>query len=232
MILENNLKLLDNLSHQFPENFEGLTNEGNYLVYKEDKVDISQYNLYMLISGENPSFGAQLSVLSPDDIFRMIKINVSYSNINFKDNEKEINKEEDFYNILSKASITDDERRRLNGYYSFINDCIIYENLLEPNIVDCLHRFGYQVMTWESSNESLTVNQKEAINKYYEMQLSKENNKNNSLDDKDYNKDNVVKLTFKKKDEKNAAYVSTVQVIWFILAAILAFSTVAILVLD
>lgn len=72
-ILENNLNVLSRLYEQFPESFNGLTVDGDYLVYGNKRTDISQFSLERLVN-ENEAFAASLSVLSPDDIFRIIKL--------------------------------------------------------------------------------------------------------------------------------------------------------------
>ncbi len=72
-ILNVNLDTLSSLYEQYPESFNGLTIDGNYLVYNGEKVDISKFNINDLIGGNN-SFAASLSVLTAQDIFKIIRL--------------------------------------------------------------------------------------------------------------------------------------------------------------
>ncbi len=72
-ILEVNRYTLANLYDQFPESFKSLSLEGNRLVYNGESVDISKFNINDLLSGET-SFAASLSVLSSEDIFKIIRL--------------------------------------------------------------------------------------------------------------------------------------------------------------
>ena len=72
-ILEINLKTLGDLYEQFPESFKDLSMNGNYLVYKEEQVDISKFNINDLLGSET-AFAASLSVLTSEDIFRIIRL--------------------------------------------------------------------------------------------------------------------------------------------------------------
>lgn len=72
-ILEVNTNTLANLYDQYPESFKGLSLDGNDLVYDGQHVDISRFNINDLLSGDN-NFAASLSVLSSEDIFKIIRL--------------------------------------------------------------------------------------------------------------------------------------------------------------
>lgn len=72
-ILENNVDILARLYEQFPESFNGLRMDGEYLVYGKERTNISQFNIDRLLK-ENSSFTASLSVLSAEDIFKIIRL--------------------------------------------------------------------------------------------------------------------------------------------------------------
>lgn len=72
-IIEINKQTLFNLYEQFPESFKGLTLNGNNLVYQGNEIDISNFNINDLLSTES-SFASSLSVLSPEDIFKIIRL--------------------------------------------------------------------------------------------------------------------------------------------------------------
>ncbi|HAB66856.1 MAG TPA: hypothetical protein DCE23_05765 [Firmicutes bacterium] len=72
-ILDNNLDVLAKMYEQYPESLEGLRVDGNYLVYKNERTDISQFNIERLLN-ENSSFAASLSVLGADDIFKIVRL--------------------------------------------------------------------------------------------------------------------------------------------------------------
>ena len=75
-ILEVNTNTLAVLFDGCPEAFEGITLEGNYLLYDGEKIDISEFNINDLISNDN-SFAASLHSLKPEDVFRIIRLHVN-----------------------------------------------------------------------------------------------------------------------------------------------------------
>lgn len=92
-ILEINRNTLANLYDQFPESFKDLNLEGNNLVYNGQSIDISKFNINDLLGGET-HFAASLSVLSSEDIFKIIRLHALHlesalSNVK-DDNESKI----------------------------------------------------------------------------------------------------------------------------------------------
>ena len=74
--LEVNTNTLSVLYDGCPEAFEGITLEGNYLLYDGEKIDISEFNINDLISDDN-SFASSLHSLKPEDVFRIIRLHVN-----------------------------------------------------------------------------------------------------------------------------------------------------------
>lgn len=72
-ILENNRDVLYRLYNEYPESLNELRIEGNYLVYRDLKTDISEFNIERLVN-ENSSFAASISVLSSEDIFKIVRL--------------------------------------------------------------------------------------------------------------------------------------------------------------
>ncbi len=72
-IIEVNRNTLANLYEQYPESFKDLKLEGNNLIYSGQSVDISKFNINDLMGMDN-QFGSSLSVLSSEDIFRIIRL--------------------------------------------------------------------------------------------------------------------------------------------------------------
>lgn len=78
-ILEINRETLYRLYNQFSNSFNGLSLDGNYLVYNNEKVDISNFNINDLLSGET-RFTASLDLLSPEDVFKIIRLHATLLN--------------------------------------------------------------------------------------------------------------------------------------------------------
>ncbi len=72
-ILEVNRNTLASLYEQFPDTFEGLSIQGEYLVLGNEACDISSFNIYDLIEGNN-TFSANLDSLTAEDVFRIIRL--------------------------------------------------------------------------------------------------------------------------------------------------------------
>ena len=75
-ILEINTNILAALYEQCPQSIEGITLDGNMLKYNGEEVDISGFNLNDLLA-DNNSFAASLSNLSPEDVFKIIRLHAT-----------------------------------------------------------------------------------------------------------------------------------------------------------
>lgn len=121
--LDVNINILRNLYEQYPESFRGLGLDGNKLTYNGVGVDISNFNINDLLSG-NQNFFASLSVLSAEDIFKIIRLHAlkmdsTLQNVQAQSNKEkmEILKVED--PLLKNISIIS---KNNNGYQSeYIN---------------------------------------------------------------------------------------------------------------
>lgn len=121
--LDVNLNILRNLYEQYPESFRGLGMDGNKLTYNGEGVDISNFNIDDLLSG-NQNFFASLSVLNAEDIFKIIRLHAlkmdsTLQNVQAKNNKEkmEILKVED--PLLKNISIIS---KNSNGYQNeYIN---------------------------------------------------------------------------------------------------------------
>lgn len=121
--LDVNINILKNLYEQYPESFRGLGLDGNKLTYNGEGVDISNFNINDLLSG-NQNFFASLSVLSAEDIFKIIRLHAlkmdsTLQNVQAQSNKEkmEILKVED--PLLKNISIIS---KNNNGYQSeYIN---------------------------------------------------------------------------------------------------------------
>lgn len=74
-IIKKNMNTLHNMYMAYPDSMKGLSTDGNCLVYENEKIDISKFDIEQLFNGINP-FMDSLDDLTADDIFRIIKIHV------------------------------------------------------------------------------------------------------------------------------------------------------------
>lgn len=72
-IIDINRTILDQWYNICPESFAGITLDGNYLVYKSDRIDISRFNLSELMSDDS-LFLPSLNVLTPTNVFDIIRL--------------------------------------------------------------------------------------------------------------------------------------------------------------
>lgn len=194
-IIEINKQTLYNLYEQFPESFNGLSLEGNNLVYQGESVDISNFNINDLLTQET-AFSSSLSVLSAEDVFKIIRLHATKLNSETKEDNKseveqkvEIIKQENplMQNISivtrSKNGIKEEFLNIVDSYGRdnlFRNDrsvdlFAIYETLKYENIghdvtpdelVDAINRKLYQVHLTEARDlEERTSTTEEFSNK-------------------------------------------------------------------
>lgn len=87
-ILEINRNTLANLYEQFPDSFNGLGMSDKYLTYQGEKVDISEFNINDLLSGDS-AFTSSLSGLSAQDVFKIIRLHATFLSSKKKDSPEE-----------------------------------------------------------------------------------------------------------------------------------------------
>lgn len=123
-ILEVNRNTLANLYEQFPNSFNGLSMNGKFLIYKDDEVDISDFNINDLLSGEI-AFASSLSALSAEDTFRIIKLHTSLL-LNKEKNEEKKDETEQKVELLKQenplmANISVVKRSNGVGFTEYFN---------------------------------------------------------------------------------------------------------------
>ncbi len=122
-ILEVNRNILANLYEQYPESFKGLTMDGNFLVYNGETCDISNFNINDLLYSDN-HFAASLSVLTAEDIFKIIRLHALKVNSELEvqkkdDNEEKVEVIKAENPLMKSISIV---KRKENGFtYEYFN---------------------------------------------------------------------------------------------------------------
>lgn len=77
-ILNKNTNIIHRLCMDYPENLKGISVVGSDLVLNgNQKVDISNYDISSLMDGENLFFD-EIQDLTPQDVFRIIRLHVMY----------------------------------------------------------------------------------------------------------------------------------------------------------
>ena len=76
-ILDVNTNTLAMLYDRCPQSFEGITLEGSLLKYDGDEVDISGFNINDLLSDSSNNFASSLEHLSPEDVYKIIRLHAT-----------------------------------------------------------------------------------------------------------------------------------------------------------
>ena len=72
-----NANTLAMLYERCPQSFDGITLDDKMLKYKNEEVDISSFNINDLLSDPNSHFAASLDTLSPEDVFKIIRLHAT-----------------------------------------------------------------------------------------------------------------------------------------------------------
>lgn len=210
-IIEVNRNTLSNLYEQYPESFKGLSLEGNNLVYNGESVDISKFNINDLLGGDN-QFGLSLSILSAEDIFKIIRLHTVMLSSSLEDvvEEKKEESLEDRVELLKQEnplmkSVSIVSKSNQNGQTEYINivDSTgadhLFENDRNVNIFAI-----YEILKFQNPGRNITPDELcNAINrKLHSIQLEEaESLANKSTTSEDFaNKMNVVNEPY--KDDK------------------------------
>ena len=174
-IIEVNKYTLANLYEEYPESFKDLRLDGNYLVYNGEKTDISRFNINDLLSGET-NFAASLSVLSSEDIFKIIRLHAlhleSLSNNKIDNNESKIEVIKKENPLMKNISIV---TRNIDGYedeYINIVDSTgedhLFKNDRDINVFDI-----YNILRVKNPGRDVTPDEliSEINRKLYEVRM-------------------------------------------------------------
>ncbi len=211
--LEINRMLLANLYEQFPESLKGLALKDNYLIYGLKKIDISNFNIYDLLS-EETVFASTLNYFKAEDIFNIISLHVQALN---SDNKKE--DEDDSLKIISldeykeiinsPQSLTENERKKIDIFYNYLGLLAKYEECSHPKLRNVLKGFRSLIYELEyGNNQRLNDKQKDAISKAQMIEIKRNETGIASGGDKD--KEDVQKLELKAS---SSGSISALQVI-------------------
>lgn len=210
-IIEVNRNTLSNLYEQYPESFKGLSLEGNNLVYNGESVDISKFNINDLLGGDN-QFGLSLSILSAEDIFKIVRLHAVMLSSSLEDvvEEKKEESLEDRVELLKQEnplmkSVSIISKSNQNGQTEYINIVDsngadhLFENDRNVNIFAI-----YEILKFQNPGRNITPDELcNAINrKLHSIQLEEaESLVNKSTISEDFaNKMNVVNEPY--KDDK------------------------------
>lgn len=234
-IVDVNRNTLANLYEQFPESLKDLSMEGKYLIYSNERVDISQFNINDLL-GTNEVFFGSLSVLSSEDIFKIIKLHAARLNSNFEDNGKsdednsnkkeELISSDEFYQLINRdTSFNEEEQKKVNDYYAFLKDLSLYEDFLIPGLRQEIITFRNYEIGLESDNTKSNIHQTEAIAKLHEF------DNNNFAPNKMGKNEEAIKLTL-RKEQKKAGYSGTFELLIFSLVFTAALTLITLYLLH
>ncbi len=160
---EVNREILNSIYQQYPYAVDELKLEGDFLVYKNERVDISKFNLNDLIYGDS-EFAHSLVSLKSGDVFTIIKMHVQGMEL------KSVPKPYDDENI-------DNTRNETNKEHEVREDDV--ENLQDVNSDDTLSEKEekdkkkivteneFLAMFSPSIKEEFTLEEKETANVYY-----------------------------------------------------------------
>lgn len=226
-IIDINRGTLINLYEQFPESLKDLSMNGKYLIYLNEKVDISNFNINDLLSS-NGVFFESLSVLSSEDIFKIIKLHAIRLNSCIKEKQKEdkdtnanntnyesehLISEKEFYSLLSTdIPFNEKQQKEANDYYSFLRDLSLYEDFLIPDLRQEIIKFRNYAVSLEYENSDLNIHQVDSINKLREFE-NKDFSSKRVIND-NLATDNSLKLTL-QKDKQKAGYSGTLELVIF-----------------
>lgn len=141
-----NKSVIENLKNNY-DNFNELEIIDNELVFKNKKINLYQFNLLDLFNN-----------------YSLLKKNIKYL------------KSEDFYNIVELHIIFlyTDKYKNLKLFYYYLENLFKYEDYLNSNLQNILNNYVKQFIDLEK-NENLNINQKEALNKYHQLKVEKQN---------------------------------------------------------
>ncbi len=141
-----NKSVIENLKNNYA-NFNDLEIIDNELVFKSKKINLYQFNLLDLFNN-----------------YSLLKKNIKYL------------KSEDFYNIVELHIIFlyTDKYKNLKLFYYYLENLFKYEDYLNSNLQNILNNYVKQFIDLEK-NENLNINQKEALNKYHQLKVEKQN---------------------------------------------------------
>lgn len=141
--------------------------------------------------------------------------------------------DDEFYRLLnSDVSLSEEQRRNVNLYYAYLGDLILYEDYLVQELRNMLNRFRSYVYELEYGDAVKEINdkQQEAINKNKELEEKK--SLANGTVDLEKAQENVKKLELVRESGNNTGFISTIQVIAFIVGVAIILTAVTLYLIS
>lgn len=216
-ILKVNIETLSNLYQIYPQNFQGLSITNQFLCLGEEKIDISQFNINELLASDC-NFPSFLSNLTAKDIFNIIKVHTK-----LEKRENSIPSEEEFYLLLSKVRLTEEEQKKIHSFLNFTEELKAYE--------DCLTPEAKQILTnLNDYNLSLFLNEDRSDKTPGQQALIIHNeNSKKKKEEETKKQEEQRKLELKYQDSKGSIGILDVIIITLSFATILTFFTLYII---
>jgi len=233
-IMSINRQTLYNLYEQFPESFKELSLDGNNLVYQGMRVDISKFNINDLLSGDI-SFAASLSVLSSEDIFKIVRIHVPKGEKKqaSTNSDKPLSFKEYRSLLSSKGPLNDEQENNLREYYENIGNLITYEDYLLEYRRHPLNTFRSFIFDLESGNQNeLSEKEKKAIDMYHELSEPQIVGPKHDSGEVSINDENGKKLELVCKANDSSGFISTLQIITIIVGISIIFTIITLYIIK
>lgn len=171
-IIEINSKTFPNLVELFPENFQGITINNQFLIFNNEQLDISKFNINDLLA-EDCDFSFYVTSLSPQDTFNIIKIHSLLAN-----NPALIPDNDELNYLLTKENLTSEEQQRLTTFLNIVGTLKIYETCLTKEAKDILKMFQTQLLNIQTQDENIPKTPgQNAFLKYHEILKKNEEQK-------------------------------------------------------
>lgn len=205
-------------------NFNSITYQDNTLELEGQIIDLNNFSLVEIFSSYSElKEDCQKETMTAQDLFEIIKLNVTIKSINIPNENNNLLSIFDYQRILESEELSQIDEDALNTFYDFIEELYRYRSYLCEDSLNYLKAYENYI-TLLMLRENLNNEEEEAIQKYEIVT----NIKNRS---EEINIAHINKLELLERRAKRAGYANSLLIVEIVILATFTLSSFIFLIL-
>lgn len=187
-------------------NFSALTYQDNTLEFESEVINLDNFSLVEIFGPYSElKEDVKKEDMTANDLFEIIKINVTLKSINNPNNETSKLNILEYQSILESEEITQIDEDNLIAFYDFLNDLYKYSDYLCEDSVNYLTSYENYILNL-MLRDNLNSKQQEAISKYDAIANIKKRSE-------EINIENINRLNYQARRAKRAGYANSLLIV-------------------
>ncbi len=199
-------------------NFNSITYQDNTLELEGQIIDLNNFSLVEIFGSYSElKEDCQKETMTAQDLFEIIKLNVTIKSINIPNENNNLLSIFDYQRILESEELSQIDEDALNIFYDFIEELYRYRSYLCEDSLSYLKEYENYILDL-MLRDNLNFKEEDAISKYETLA----NTKNRS---EEINIEHINKLELLERRAKRAGYANSLLIVEIVILATFTLSS-------